>query len=296
MNERESIRDAVSGTDLAIFELQPVAVLDTDEVAFCWEVPVADAHALWRQARSHAETLGRWPLLVLEPFSPDTFNRSFYGDTDDQSPAAVLLRAEEMTQEQVWEVYPTTPPFPWDDETWDRIAGVCLAESAARAGHAPPLTLEDSRQMRPDLDRFERVLFEWEEAERPTTATEGGGHLDWQPWFDGICGLLLMPTAHSWQVPAYTSFFGASRPLGHEALVRVMREWHERFGAELVASWGTELQFRVARPPTDVETAYELALQQAAVAESTIAGPGISVRQHARALLQRHDWYLHERP
>ena len=89
MNERESIRDAVSGTALANFELQPVAVLDTDQVAFCWEVPVADAHALWRQARSHAETLGRWPLLVLEPFYPDTFNRSFYGDTDDQSPAAL---------------------------------------------------------------------------------------------------------------------------------------------------------------------------------------------------------------
>jgi hypothetical protein len=84
--------------------------------------------------------------------------------------------------------------------------------------------------------------------------------------------------------------------LGHEALVRVMRDWWERFGAELVASWGTELQFNVDRPPSDVETAYGLEREQVAVAAYTVAGPCVSVRQHARALLHRHDWYLHEKP
>jgi hypothetical protein len=107
---------------------------------------------------------------------------------------------------------------------------------------------------------------------------------------------MLMPTAHSWEVHAYTDFYGASHPYGHEALVRISREWSERFGAELVASWGTMLEFRVTRPPTDIATAYDLALQHSAVAPYTLVGPGVSVREHARALLHREWWLLHERP
>jgi hypothetical protein len=91
--------------------------------------------------------------------------------------------------------------------------------------------------------------------------------------------LMLMPTAKSWEVPACTSFYGAGRSRGHEALIRVMEGWWERFGAELIASWGTELQFRVERPPSDIQSAYELALEQAAVAGYTIVGVGVSVRQ-----------------
>jgi uncharacterized protein DUF4253 len=295
INDEETVREALSNPELAEFEMHPVGVLDSGEVGFCWRVPVAQGHALWRQARSHAETLGRWPVLVLDPFYPDTFSRFYYAGDQDQSPAAVLSRASEMTPAAVWDVYRTTSVED-DHGAWDGYARSDLAESAARVGREPPLTLQDARQMYPDLGLLERALFEWEEQQRPTTAAEGGAYLDGQVELSDSCGLMLMPTAHSWEVPAYTDFYGASKPLGHEALVRVLQEWWERFGAELVGSWGTLLEFRVARPPTDVRTAYDLALQHAAVAPCTIVGPCVSVRHHARALLHRQQWVLHERP
>jgi hypothetical protein len=297
VDEEGRVREVMSGTYLGQFEMRPVAVLDTGETGFCWEVPVAQAHALWDEARAHADKVGRWPVLVLEPFYPDTFNRFYYVGDGDQSPASVLSRARDMTPDVVWQVFPIS----WmadDDEEWDGLSRTFLNESAQRIGREPPLSDDDVRQMRPDLGRLERALFEWEERERPTTAPEGGGYLDADVgfgWSDS-CGLMLMPTAHSWEVPAYTDFYGASQALGHEALIRVMAEWSERYGAELLGSWGTMLEFRVTRPPSDMDTAYEAAVQHHAVAPFTLYGPGVSIRQHARALLNRHSWLLHERP
>jgi hypothetical protein len=54
---------------------------------------------------------------------------------------------------------------------------------------------------------------------------------------------------HGWQVAAYVSFFGAEVPGGAERLIAVLRSWHERYGAELVAHYGTMLEFVVRRPP-----------------------------------------------
>jgi len=49
---------------------------------------------------------------------------------------------------------------------------------------------------------LERWLFDWEEARRPTSAPEPGGHADW--FEPPECTLLLLPTALSEEVPAVT--------------------------------------------------------------------------------------------
>jgi hypothetical protein len=41
-----------------------------------------------------------------------------------------------------------------------------------------------------------------------------------------------------------------------------LRSWRERYGAELVASWGTMLQLSVNAPPADLQDAFELAVEQ----------------------------------
>lgn len=294
MSELERIRELVAGTGLASCELQPVPVLDTGEVGYCFKVPIADAHGLWREARGLVDELGRWPVLVLAPFYPDTFSRFYYAGEGDQSPAAVLERAAAMTDEQAWQVFP--PSAPLSDEDWDGYVRADLDESARRVGRRPELTVENSRRMRPDYWRVEQALLEWEEEQQPTTSAVNPEYLQWMPLFDAPCGLMLMPTDKPWEVSAYTDFYGASKPLGHEALIRVQQHWFERYGAVLMASWGTQLEFEVARPPADVPSAFPLALEQAAVAPYTIMGPGVSVRQHARVLPGRLTWYLHERP
>jgi hypothetical protein len=64
----------------------------------------------------------------------------------------------------------------------------------------------------------------------------------------------------------------------------------------MVASWGTMLQLEVTRPPQQLREAFELAVEQYAVASSTLDLAGVSIRDHARSLLHRTEWFLHDRP
>jgi hypothetical protein len=98
---------------------------------------------------------------------------------------------------------------------------------------------------------------------------------------------------------AYAPFYGeqGGMPgLTSQRLITILEFWRRRYGAELVANWGTMLQFVVARPPTTLEDAWNLALQQDLVAQDTLTGPGISLRDHARTLIERPTWFLHCRP
>jgi hypothetical protein len=98
--------------------------------------------------------------------------------------------------------------------------------------------------------------------------------------------------------PAYLSFYGAERlhGLGHEALICVLRHWHEHFGAEAVATTGTVLYLHVERPPTRIADAYRLARQHHRIGPDTFRRGEVSFRRHARVLLGRHDWLLQEDP
>jgi hypothetical protein len=140
----------------------------------------------------------------------------------------------------------------------------------------------------------ERARFEQEERERPTTAPQHVDHDDW--YLPDNCTLLDLPITHSEHAVAYVSFYGAEGKGGHERLIAILRSWRERFGAELVANWGTMLQFAVARPPQTLDEAFVLAIEHDLVAPCTLALPGETVRDHARFLWRRPTWFLHERP
>jgi hypothetical protein len=104
-------------------------------------------------------------------------------------------------------------------------------------------------------------------------------------------------TVASEEALAYTGgFFGAFGPDGLAGVIAVARHWRTKYGAELVANWGTMLQFHVNRPPTTIKDAFDLAHEQAVLAPDTTILPNVSLRDHARALLGRTEWFLHERP
>ena len=125
---------------------------------------------------------------------------------------------------------------------------------------------------------------------------DDGDHLEWYEPRGQPVALLLLPVGASEDVAAYVPFYGAWDAPGHAALVAVLRGWRERWGAELVAAWGTMLQLAVERPPQDRDAALELAGQQRIVAPDTLRLPGVSRRAHAEALAGREEWFLHERP
>lgn len=169
-----------------------------------------------------------------------------------------------------------------------------LEYTRRRLGIAPAEDEVLSLGLRPDHVALERWLLDWEETRRPTVAPAQGGHLKW--FEPDNCALLLLPTAASEEVPAYISFYGAEGEGGHERLIALLRSWRERFGAEIVACWGTMLELNVTAPPRQLNQAFDLAVEHWIAAPPTLGLPGVSIRDHARALVDRTEWFLHNRP
>lgn len=145
---------------------------------------------------------------------------------------------------------------------------------------------------RAELDRW---LLDWEEGHGDEVAVPDG----YLRWFEpgDQCWIVFVPTPESGAALAYMPFYGeAVGALTAERLVAIATSWEHRFGAELVAHWGTMLEFTVARPPRTLDQAWQLAWDHYRVAVTTLSGPGVSVRNHARALVGRDAWFLHERP
>ena len=149
---------------------------------------------------------------------------------------------------------------------------------------------------------LDRWLMDWEEERRPTTGAVGGQHLEW--FFDPEGARLIFSCASSGpRALAYQEFWGFApsdeRGRDHyllDSLVAVLEYWEEDYGAQLVANWGTMLQFVVERPPRTLHAAWPLAREHDLIAGDTFRRAGLSTREHARALIDRGDWLLHSRP
>ena len=137
----------------------------------------------------------------------------------------------------------------------------------------------------------ERFLFDWEDSISATTPD-----LRYQDWFDPSplpVALAFLPTPRPWEVFAFVhSLYGTD----HIPLIAEAKSWHDSWGAEPVALWGTMVQFVVARPPVDREQRWQIAVAHGRLAPDTLAGPGVTVREHARALGVLDRWFLHARP
>jgi hypothetical protein len=78
--------------------------------------------------------------------------------------------------------------------------------------------------------------------------------------------------------------------------VALFRHWHDLYGAEPVASWGTMQQLVVTRPPGSLDDAWEVARAMRLLWPDTTLLPGVTVREHARDLVGLDRWFLHLRP
>ncbi|MBF0377438.1 MAG: DUF4253 domain-containing protein [Desulfamplus sp.] len=146
---------------------------------------------------------------------------------------------------------------------------------------------------------IERWFFEWEinHCEDSLALPEYGlAHIKWfEPTSET---LLLMPSLRGWETPAYINWFaaGGAGRCNSQFIVALLDEWHSKYGAELVGHYGTMLHFVVDRRPSTPNEAFHLAWQHNMVAPCTTILQGVSIRDHARALLHTNKWFLHERP
>jgi len=280
--------------------------------ALALQVTAYDAISAWRQLRDRIAITGRWPVVTAAwtghgawtgiMAEANFFDRFEYGHVRpgshriDQSAQAILARS--------WDVdidgFLRDCNGYWESRI-DEFIRFQLEAMLHRHGNAPDhaeVVRAAASVDAPKARAVERFLLDWEIAQSglPQILDEAGlTYLDWFEPPGNPMALLLMPFTRGSEVLAHMHWFG-SGTISSEMAIACLRRWEDHYGAELVAHYGTMLQMTVARRPVDIDEAFELAWEQERVAPCTTALPGVTLRDHAKALLKTDRWFLHERP
>lgn len=199
-------------------------VNDLEVLAFA-AVPV-ELLPWWRRLREIHELTGLWPLLVGDgPGGLWSAHPDAPVDHDDA--AAILARCEGVTPQQ--------------------LPALRRARSAAQWGSIAYLGNDGNPE--DDDDPAPGRLTPQEESYALAR-------------HDGY--VALVPVQQSWQVPAVLGWVGGIDydldPLDHAV---TLRDWQQRFGAELVGVGGDDqvLELRASRPPTETSVALAVAYE-----------------------------------
>lgn len=250
----------------------------------------------WQGLRDLVAVSGRWPAAVAG-WAPgaDAVNRRTTAPHEgrDVSPIGVMADAARLDLDARLE-REEADALQVDLEEWCEFD---LEPTLQRCGRAPSLgDLERALGEEPGELAVERWVLEWEER-HATDAVPASGRPTYLDWFEpgGAVQIVLLPRPEPWVVPAYIRTYAAAYT-SSEVQVALFRRWHERYGAEPVASWGTMQQLVVTRPPGTLEEAWELARAMRLLWPDTTSLPGVTVREHARDLVGLDRWFLHLRP
>lgn len=309
----ETLLQSESLNDLNILPLDvPHNGTNSGEQAFAIEVDTHSALAMWSQLRKLVPKTGMWPVLYAFWGNPQNsweeyvnndnmfMRRPFEWESQEESrnlsPQAIVARAEITSFEGLLEKHADMY-----SENLQEDFGYSLLKTKERFGISPAADevehLIKCKKIKNYIE-FEKWLLDWElqhiprEQSLPPASTR---YIDWHIPQNVSQALILLPTVNCWEVLAYIHWYGAET-CGSETAIAMLRWWNEKYGAELVAHYGTMLNIQVANRPATIDEAFRLAWEQEALAPCTTALPGESLRDHARALLKVHRWFLHERP
>ena len=243
----------------------------------------------WRAARAAVASTGRWPVLTMAS--------ERWLDPESEQIAALEHAARTVDP---WTVYRwwghDSVIEPEELHLWLPDAlGEDATEQALRSLGGPTSLVAVERWT------WERLLADPAALER--SWPKAAPYVGTQQWFANVneAQVVLLPTSTQWLAPAWLNYFGATEKEsrtaprdhpGRKALAAAIRQWEQQWGAELVASWGTMLQFVVARQPAVGEQAWQLALQLLAVGGSLEAQSW----ELALAVTRSDAWFLHDRP
>jgi hypothetical protein len=289
MLDADAIADLLSGTLLGGRKIFDVSVFDDPaETALGIAIAPAEVEPAWRVARALVEQTGRWPLAMGD-FTVE-IEKLLGGDLP---PATAIERSGALSIADVvakdLENYTTARLVDWRN-----IVEFHLTKTQKLVSSSPTLAEVPAAVARGDEHGLERWLLEYEERHTPLPLPDIGRYMSW--WDPrGDCYLVLLPDRRPGAALAYAPWFGFEQT-SQELVVCASESWNARFGAELVASWGTLLDFVVTRPPATLDEAFTLAIEHSAIASATMGLPGLTIRDHARRLVGRRTWQLHDRP
>lgn len=307
INSVQDLASILAGTLLSEREIAEIPILNSGETAYAIPISSREVESAWRLCRSLMPQMGRWPVATLlwtrggatwtdQILEQDLFSRFYYQEAPnpvDVSPRTLctLADAVEVSDFLERQAAHRSAMVELDDvmeyhlEVTNSRCGVSLDRQAIASAriHGQPIGSEL------DLERF---LLNWEMEQGVSLNPEDAR----QDWFEqDPTALLLLPIAQGWDTLAYLNWFGTS-DVGAEYYIALGRSWEQRFGAELVAHYGTMLQCLVRRPPETVQEAWTLAYEHYLAGSCTLDLPGIRLRDYARALIGWDRWFLHERP
>jgi Domain of unknown function (DUF4253) len=302
LNTVEKISNLLQGSFLEGREIRQLAIDESEQSAFLIQVDRAIALEAWNLMRSHLEQTKRYPILTTGWGSDDFFSRFYYqeekslGYLRSTSPAAILTEAAIADLEEFLESQKMRDAAYFED-----TVASCLIGTRERFGDTPDQSqiaeLIENGTIQSCFD-IEKWLFDWELqhfSDQSALAAPDTRYLDWFEPDGQTIPLLLLPIERGWDALAYLHWFGACT-IGTTVAINFLKQWHQQYGAELVCHYGTMLQLKVVRLPSSPAAAFQLAWEQVAIAPCTTSLPGVSLRDHARALLSTGQWFLHERP
>jgi hypothetical protein len=312
INDLNQLHELVLGTTLESCQLAEIPILDTKQKAFAIRVNNDYSLSAWQVMRAKTEDTQRWPVLVacgqnlngywLQQISQANFFDRFpfqyevnRENPEKVSPEIIISGSQKIDIDTSLQRLSQS-----DEEDLKEYLEYSLADTQENFGQSPQLSLLnqliDDGTLNSELE-LERWLFNWEIQHFGAKATKSidNSYLQWFEPVNELMALLLMPTLNGWEIPAYINWYGAES-CSSELVVALLKYWHQKYGAELVAHYSTMLQLVSQTLPNSPEEALKLAWQQQVIAPCTTCLPGVSLRNHAREMLHCHQWFLHERP
>lgn len=171
--------------------------------------------------------------------------------------------------------------------TKKEVLDLHLAATARASGAAPdPSDVPASISTEAGLDRW-LLAWEMEHGSPPRDRV--------QDWFDPQGQPLVIrvfPRTAPFAAVAIDHWWASDMPFTLAALQR----WRRRYGARLIAHFGTMLEVLASQCPRDLEQAWELAREQHLLCNSLLEPSGEMRRHLALGLMVEMKWFLHSRP
>jgi hypothetical protein len=149
---------------------------------------------------------------------------------------------------------------------------------------------------------FRKKMAEYEEDEHEgdaETEVEPGGTNRLTVPFEVLSGkphaevyIARIPTIRSWEIPAYLKAGGWNDCPDATVQVAISRHWNLKYGAELACVSGAVAEYLVADPPTQKQSADELAREQYLYCGDIVWQGVGSVSNLSKTLLRSRYWYF----
>lgn len=282
------------------------------DIEACWSnysveplflIDLEDSGEEWAILSSLRARTGRYPVLSSGEYVEMQFHDEAPSQPDETGSWAAKTHAKSLlmndaadNENYVFSPTRTEDLFGWLDRSLDDPVHPFRA-ILKRFGEAPSIdevrALRSAGTLKTDAD-LERWLWAWE-LERfgdAALAAPDGWYLENYDFKLGDpCVAVLLPTLHPSK--ALIDMGWSALDGGDDvAKAATLRMWHERWGAELVASFSASVHMQAKKRPQSVDEAFQLAIEHYNFASDIMVLPGIPLRDHARTLLASDRWYF----